>query len=79
MTGYFFTKATQCSLFKKFRKIILNLNYDDPSSCIPKGSQECDGLNNGHTANVVHNENVPGLDPIHESLNTNQEKIPTVS
>ena len=38
MTGYFFTKATQGSLFKKFRKRILNLEYDDPSAYIPKGS-----------------------------------------
>ena len=36
------------------------------------------GLNNGHTANVVHNAHVTGLDPIRDLLKTNQEKIPKV-
>ena len=79
MIGNFFTKATQGSLFKKFRKRILNLEYDNPSAYMPKVSHECAGLTNSHTANALHNKYVTGLSSVRDSTNTNEQKIVKVS
>ena len=45
MTGDFFTKPLQGAQFIKFRKEILNLEYDDLSMYNIERSQECVGIN----------------------------------
>ena len=49
MTGDFFTKPLQGAQFIKFRKEILNLEYDDLSMYSTDRSQECVGLNKALT------------------------------